>query len=359
MGWRKHVGCWCGNANLSSFSEEYWLCEQCQTLVLRNWADDQFSVEQDDNDFYGKSYWFKHMEEDLGFGNILTRSRTDLPERALHWLRTLLTYKLPPAHTLELGCSHGGFVALLQSSGFVATGLEVSPWVVRYAHETFGVPVLLGKLEDQQLPAASLDVIALMDVLEHLPDPATTMACCLGLLKPDGILLVQTPRYREGTTYAQMLERHGPFLEVLKAPEHVHLFSESAVIQFFQRLGAEHIVFEPPVFSRYDMFLAVSRAPLHTNSPTQIEQHLLTSPGGRLMLALLDKDTQHQDAEQRWRLADFDRTARLDQVQQYDAWLKQAQAELKQTQAELKQTQAELKRIRQGWAYKMAKLFRI
>ena len=105
----------------------------------------------------------------------------------MHWLQTLVKFKRPPAETIELGCAHGGFVALMQWAGFTARGLELSPWIVKFAEQTFGIPMLLGPIEDQPIEPASLDVIALMDVLEHLPDPVGTMAHCLRLLKPDGI----------------------------------------------------------------------------------------------------------------------------------------------------------------------------
>ncbi|MGZ9225165.1 MAG: hypothetical protein ACXW4M_06370, partial [Anaerolineales bacterium] len=114
----KHPVCWCGNRDLSPFSSEYLLCENCKTLVLLEWPEDEtFKVDLDNQDFYGKSYWFEHQENDLQFGNILTRARTDLPERVIHWLSTLLKYKLPQGNTLELGCSHGGFVSVLQWAG--------------------------------------------------------------------------------------------------------------------------------------------------------------------------------------------------------------------------------------------------
>ena len=309
----KNITCWCGNTDLSPFSDEYLLCKQCNTLVLKEWGDENvFSVQQDDQDFYGKQYWFEHQEADLGFGNILTRARSDLPERVLHWLHTFLKYKTPPGATLELGCSHGGFVAVLQWAGFQANGLEMSPWVVEFAHQTFQVPMLLGELEKQDLPAASLDVIVLMDVLEHLPNPSATMSRCLELLKPDGILLIQTPHYQEGMIYQELLADQEPFLQMLQSPEHVYLFSQSSVTELFQRLGASHLSFEPAFFSQYDMFLAVSRSPLKTNTQEQIEHALMNTPGGRLILALLDKDARYvKRINAKWQEAESDREARL------------------------------------------------
>ena len=171
----------------------------CGTLVSRFHHDrDVARVTSDDSDLYGRDYWFGHMENDLGFANIYQRARTDLTERCPHWLKTLLKYQLPPARVLELGSAHGGFVATLKWAGFDASGLELSPAIAQIARTLFDVPMLEGPAEDQEIPSSSLDVIALMDVLEHLPDPVATMRHCIDLLTPDGFLLIQTPRFPEG-----------------------------------------------------------------------------------------------------------------------------------------------------------------
>ena len=172
------------------------MCVACGTLVSQaHLAPEQVGVDDDVGDFYGREYWFSHQRERLGLPDIEDRARLDLPERCLYWLRTLLAYKLPPSRTLELGSSHGAFVSLLRYAGFDAVGLEVSPWVVDYAQRTFRIPVLSGPIEQQQLPAQSFDAVILNDVLEHLPDPRATVRASVSLLKPDGVLLVQTPRY--------------------------------------------------------------------------------------------------------------------------------------------------------------------
>src|SRR5262249_50260655 len=146
-------------------------------------------------------YYESCLTDRYRYPKLADRARTDLPERCLHWLRALLKYKLPPAKTLELGSGHGGFVAMTQWAGFDATGLELSPWLVKFSRDTFGVPVLEWPLEDQQIPDATLDAILLMDVVEHLLEPEATLAHCLKALQPDGILLLQTPHYPEGKTY--------------------------------------------------------------------------------------------------------------------------------------------------------------
>lgn len=282
--------CWCGNASLEPFSSEYVRCPICDTIVLSDWPDPlALKVKNDSEDFYGAKY-FESYVRDRGYPSLMDRARTDLPERCLHWLKALLAYKLPPSKTLELGSAHGGFVALQKWAGFDAIGLEMSPTVVQNAKKTFDVSLLTGPVEDQNLEPESFDVISLMDVLEHFASPTSTMAECLKLLKPDGILLIQTPRYPGNKTFNDLRESGDQFLLQLKPEEHIFLFSESSAKELFGRLGAPYLNFEPAIFAHYDMFFAVSRSPLKKHSMQAIESSLTIVPSGRLVQSMFDQD---------------------------------------------------------------------
>ena len=318
--------CWCARSELQQFSAEYQVCVSCGTLVSRFHHDrDVARVTSDDSDLYGRDYWFGHMENDLGFANIYQRARTDLTERCPHWLKTLLKYQLPPARVLELGSAHGGFVATLKWAGFDASGLELSPAIAQIARTLFDVPMLEGPAEDQEIPSGSLDVIALMDVLEHLPDPVATMRHCIDLLTPDGFLLIQTPRFPEGRSFDDLTRDGDRFLEMLKANEHLYLFSERSVRQFFAELGLESLVFEGALFSHYDMFFVASRRPLAPIDLQVQEERLLATSGGRLVLALLDLHAQVQGSVSRavFEEIEADRAARLQIIERQGAELGQ------------------------------------
>lgn len=330
---QKNLACWCGNQALLPFSPVYWRCPVCETLVTA-WMPDQSisQVTDDTQDFYGRQYWFSHQEAGLGFGNIISRARADLPERDLYWLRTLLKYQRPPARTLELGCAHGGFVAMLNWVGFEATGLELSEWVVKFARQTFAIPVLHGPLEEQNLAPASLDIIALMDVLEHLPDPVGTMRLCLDLLAPGGFLLIQTPCYKEGKSYEAMLTESDRFLELLQADEHLYLFSQTSIRRLFEQLNAPYLQFEPAIFAHYDMFMLVGRSPINPVAETEA---LSQPPSARLVQALLDLQVNFEQSE-------LDRQARLEVIQTLDKALKATEADRQARLQDITQLQAAL-----------------
>ncbi len=288
--------CWCGNATLAPFSDDYLRCAECETLVLRHLIPpERLLVSDDGRDFYGKHY-FENLAREHGHPTLEERSRNDLRERCLFWLRTLLPYKLPPAKVLELGCAHGAFVAMLRTAGFDATGLELSPATAAEARLRFDIPVVEGPIEAQNIPGQSLDVIALMDVLEHLHDPLDTMRNCLKLLKPDGLFYLQTPRYREGKTLELMQADKDQFLAQLKPDQHLHIFSRKSVSLLLERLGAEHIGFEPAIFGAYDMSLVAARQPLSRFTEEEVAANLKLRPSGRLVLAMLDLDRDWQTA---------------------------------------------------------------
>ncbi len=255
--------CWCGNSKLIPFSPAYFQCSGCGTLVTSEPIHAGLAkVTADARDFYGHDYWYSYQEKTLGFPNIEQRAKTDLSDRCPQWLNTLLKYRRPPARVLEIGCAHGGFVALLRKAGFDAMGLELSPSIVQFARDTFHVPVLCGPVEEQNLEPGSFDVIVMMDVLEHFPDPVKTLRHCLDLLKPDGLFLIQTPELPEEKNYETLLTGMSPFLAQLKSKEHLYLFSPSSVRNFFNQTGIPHLIFEPAVFAHYDMSFVASRKPI-------------------------------------------------------------------------------------------------
>lgn len=314
------AACWCESTEWEDFSPDYVRCARCGTLAARQMPrDDITSVGADEAGFYGRNYWFGHQEQDLGTPDIARRARADLPERCLHWLRAALKYKLPPARTLELGAAHGGFVALLRLAGFDATGLELSPWIADFARKTFDVPVLQGPIERQPLQAGTFDLLVMMDVVEHLPDPVGTLRTCVRLLKPDGVLLVQMPEYPEGQSLEQLRAAGAAIVQHLRADEHLHLFTRRSAAELMAKVGLPHVTFEPAIFAQYDQFFAASSQAPATHPPDAGRAALLNTPDGRFANALLDL-ADNRDYFQR------ECEARLKVIEVLDAEVKRLQA---------------------------------
>jgi SAM-dependent methyltransferase len=281
--------CWCGHPALEEYSPLYHVCRACGTLVSRA----PYSAA-----IYDKDYWLGRQTEHHGLPDIRARARLDLPERCTHWLRRLVSVRPPPARVLEIGCAHGGFVALLGWAGYEAVGTEMSPWVSGFAHEAFGVTVLTGPVESQDFKAGSFDVIVLNDVIEHLPDPVGTMGHCAHLLAQGGVFMIQTPEYKEHLSYRDLVDSKDLFIKHMdkKNDEHLYLYSRRSAGQLLARLGFGHIDFSNPIFP-YDMTFVASREPVVAQDAAAVSRALEGRPVGRLVQALLDKDYESND---RW-----------------------------------------------------------
>jgi SAM-dependent methyltransferase len=275
----------------------------------------------------------------LGHPDIYHRARLDLSDRAVYWLKTLLKYKRPPGKILELGSGHGGFSALLQWAGFQAMGLEPHAWVSQLSHSIFNVPTLTGRLADQSLEPQSLDTIILFDVLEHLPDPVETLHLCYALLKPDGLILIQTPCVPEGMSLEQIEADQNSITKMLLPMEHLYLYSKNGIQQQLNQTGFHHIVYEKALFS-YDMFLVASGEKLLIPNENDPADSLIERPANRLVIALLD-------LYQKWQDAEADRLARFAQVEELTGLVKQAEADRLAWQGQIEMSSRQLLEIEQ------------
>ena len=101
----------------------------------------------------------------------------------------------PPegARILELGAGTGHNLEMLSRFGDVEAS-ELDPGARQLASKRLGRPVVEAALPDLSMfPADSYDLIALLDVLEHVPDDKASLAAILGRLKPGGALLLTVP----------------------------------------------------------------------------------------------------------------------------------------------------------------------
>lgn len=108
---------------------------------------------------------------------------------------------------LDIGCGDGLFLDRLADYADSVEGVEIDPSIVsEYARGRY--PIHLGPLASMPSPAASYDLITMLDVLEHLEDPVQELARCRSLLVPDGTLLITVPALRSLWTRHDTTNRH-------------------------------------------------------------------------------------------------------------------------------------------------------
>lgn len=101
---------------------------------------------------------------------------------------------LPPsAQVLDVGASSGEFTYVMQWAGFHARGIEPNLGYADFARRTYGVAVESVSLDEVRISPASLDLVTLNHVLEHLADPWNALRRIGAWLKPSGLLFIEVP----------------------------------------------------------------------------------------------------------------------------------------------------------------------
>lgn len=99
---------------------------------------------------------------------------------------------------LDVGCGGGILAEALAHKGAQVTGIDVAELSLKVAkmhlHESgLEVDYQLSTVEDfAQQNAARFDIVTCLEILEHVPDPASIVASASRLLKPDGLLCLST-----------------------------------------------------------------------------------------------------------------------------------------------------------------------
>ncbi len=96
---------------------------------------------------------------------------------------------------LDIGCGGGLFLAHLKTAGADVTGVELSDTRAFYAKSKHGFDVVKRTIEDEYWKPFynTFDIVTLWDVIEHVNYPLATVQTAAKLLKPGGILLIDTP----------------------------------------------------------------------------------------------------------------------------------------------------------------------
>jgi len=103
-------------------------------------------------------------------------------------MRLLVRTKPPPATLLDLGCGEGAWGTRCVDFGYQVSGVELTvPEACFPVVKADLNGVFAASIEDK------VDVITLIEVIEHVENPRHVLRECHSLLAEDGVLIVSTP----------------------------------------------------------------------------------------------------------------------------------------------------------------------
>jgi len=132
---------------------------------------------------------------------------------------------------LDLGCALGFLLGIARESGFDAYGLDRNEAAIAEARGEFGDRVHAGSLDDSAFPRVDFDVVTLIDVLEHVPDPRALLDAVSSRLASGGVVAAVLPN--AGSRIARLMGRHWPHYNA----EHLFYWSSACLRRFLETEG--------------------------------------------------------------------------------------------------------------------------
>ena len=137
---------------------------------------------------------------------------------------------------LDIGCATGEFTAAARVAGWRAFGLDISSVVVAAAQQRHGPWFLRAQGPSLPFRSGTFDMVAMFDVIEHMPVPQYAVVEAARLLRPGGVLVVETPN--TAGLSARLMRHHWP---LLRPPEHLSYFDARNLTILLERCGFDYL----------------------------------------------------------------------------------------------------------------------
>jgi len=155
------------------------------------------------------------------------------------------------AKVLDIGCGGGVFLSMIRDAGADVLGVELSDSRVHFARMRYGLDVVKRAIDHEAWLTNyrdHFDAVTLWDVIEHVNFPERVLRGAVGVLKPGGVVLIDTPcrdsfYHRVGVfTYRMTGGRLPTFLNAMYSAHmfgHKQIFSSRELAELFDGAGLE------------------------------------------------------------------------------------------------------------------------
>lgn len=159
-------------------------------------------------------------------------SRAELSEEFRQVVKLLEQTGLHSGRLLEVGCAYGFFLDEAARL-FDVRGVELADHA-RESCRARGLRVVDSIADADVRAGAPYDAVVMLDVIEHLPDPAALLREVAQMVRPGGRIVLTT-----GDFGALMARAMGPRWRLMTPPQHLWFFTVDALSRCLRSAGFE------------------------------------------------------------------------------------------------------------------------
>ncbi len=190
------------------------------------------------NSFYDRDYYSGNKNYSYHDERKISEYSNFVWEKRIEFIKK---YK-DKGNFLDIGSSFGGLLDRAYKY-FSTYGIELSPYAGNYSKKNHGDRIHIGTLDDHPFKDEFFSVITMIELIEHLPDPLSSIKKCYNLLEKEGLLVIQTANM-EGMQAQLLKDRYAYYM-----PGHLSYFSKRNLILLLEESGFSRIkVFHPVEF---------------------------------------------------------------------------------------------------------------
>jgi 2-polyprenyl-3-methyl-5-hydroxy-6-metoxy-1,4-benzoquinol methylase len=164
------------------------------------------------------------------------KQHAQLPDnvRALRVLNDLFPKR---GRLLEIGSYCGIFLNRIREDGWEVQGLDPDRGVAEYARSKYGLNITDGVLPNPVFSTSTFDAVVMLHVIEHMPDPSENLREIHRILKPGGVLVIETPRF-DSLPFKLLGRRER---SICNCNGHIYFFTRRTLRQMAEKNGFEVI----------------------------------------------------------------------------------------------------------------------
>jgi ubiquinone/menaquinone biosynthesis C-methylase UbiE len=152
-----------------------------------------------------------------------------------------------PGRILDVGCAAGFFLDVARRQRWEPFGVEVSPYIAKFAKEEMKLDVFVGELHRGNFQDNFFTATTIWYVLEHTQNPFAILKEMARVTKIDGIVAVSCPNI--GGTYYRFCTSE--WLKEQPSLHHFYDFSAKTLSQMMEKVGlrVEKVTYGGKIFS--------------------------------------------------------------------------------------------------------------